>query len=98
MVRIHVDRERLVEFCRRNRIRRLALFGSVLRDHFGPESDVDVLVEFEPDCTPGFRYVDIEDELSRMFGRRVDLETPGSLSDYFRNDVLRGAVDQYVAG
>jgi predicted nucleotidyltransferase len=75
----------------------LALFGSALRSDFGPDSDVDVLVEFEPGRTPGFAFVDIQERLTEIVGRRVDLHTPGSLSPYFRDDVLREAVDQYVA-
>jgi hypothetical protein len=66
--RITIDREQIAEFCRRNGVRRLALFGSVLRDDFGPESDLDVLVEFEPDRTPGLAFVSMEDELSQFWG------------------------------
>lgn len=91
-----MDRERLADFCRRHHIRRLALFGSVLRDDFGPHSDIDILVEFEPGQVPGFRMVDLEDELSALVGRKVDLHTPGSLSKYFRDRVVREAQDQYV--
>ena len=94
--RIAVDRERIAELCRRHHIRRLALFGSVLRDDFGSGSDVDVLVEFEPGHVPGFRFVDIQDELSALLGRTVDLHTPGSISRYFRERVVREAQDQYV--
>ncbi len=78
-------------------MRRLALFGSVLRDDFGPESDVDVLVEFEPGHVPGFAFFDLQEELGSILGRRVDLHTPGSLSRYFRDRVVREAQDQYVA-
>ena len=91
-----MDRERLADFCRRHHIRRLALFGSVLRDDFGPHSDIDILVEFEPGQVPGFRMVDLEDELSALVGRKVDLHTPASLSKYFRDRVVREAQDQYV--
>ncbi len=94
--KIPIDRQRLGEFCRRHHIRRLALFGSVLRDDFGPHSDVDMLVEFEPGQVPGFGMVDLEDELSALVGRKVDLHTPGSLSKYFRDRVVREAQDQYV--
>ena len=66
--------------CRRHHIIRLSLFGSVLREDFRPDSDVDVLVEFEPGKTPGFSFIDIQDELSNMIGRKVDLNTPGDLS------------------
>ena len=95
--RIGIDRERIAEFCRRNDIRRLALFGSVLRDDFTPESDVDVLVEFEPGHGPGLAFFDMQDELSAILGRKVDLNTPGFLSRYFRDEVLAEAETQYVA-
>ncbi len=94
---IEIPKDRIAEFCRRNHIRRLALFGSVLRDDFGPESDVDVLVEFEPGRTPGLRFFGMEIELSEMLGRKVDLNTPGFLSDYFRDEVLAEAEVQYDA-
>jgi predicted nucleotidyltransferase len=94
--RISIPRERLPEFCRRHHIRSLALFGSVLRDDFTPESDVDVLVDFEPGKTPGFAFVAIERELSEMFGRRVDLRTAKELSKYFRDEVLAEAEELYV--
>jgi predicted nucleotidyltransferase len=89
----------LAGFCRRHRVRRLALFGSVLREDFGPESDVDVLVEFEPGRTPSFfRIFDMEDELSKLLGgRRVDLQTPEDLSPYFRDEVVRKAQPVYDA-
>ena len=96
-VRMQVPAEALVAFCRRNHIRRLALFGSVLRDDFTPASDVDVLVEFEAGHVPGFGFVALQDELSQMFGRRVDLNTPNSLSRYFRDGVLAEAQDVYAA-
>jgi predicted nucleotidyltransferase len=95
--KVSVDRDRLAEFCRHNGVRRLAVFGSALRDDFGPNSDVDVLVEFEPGRTPGLRFFRMQDELSRLFNRTVDLHTPASLSRYFRNQVLAEAEDQYVA-
>jgi len=95
--RIAIDRERLADFCRRNHIRRLALFGSVLREDFRPDSDVDVLVEFEPGHVPGLRFFAIERELSEILGRRVDLNTPNFLSHYFRGRVLAEAEVQYVA-
>ena len=67
--------DRVAEFCQRNRIRRLALFGSVLRDDFAPESDVDVLVEFEPGARVGLAFITMQDELSEILGRRVDMNT-----------------------
>ena len=87
----------MTAFCKRNHVRRLAFFGSVLRDDFGPESDVDVLVEFEPGHVPGFAFFDLQEELAAILGRRVDLHTKGSLSRYFRDEVDREAQDQYVA-
>lgn len=88
---IEIPTEELAEFCRRNGIRRLALFGSVLRDDFTPESDIDVLVEFEPGVRTGFKFFAMQDELSELLGREVDLHTPASLSKYFRDEVLREA-------
>ena len=94
---LSIDRARLAELCRRHRIRRLALFGSALRDDFGPESDVDVLVEFEPGTRVGLRFVTIQDELSELLGRTVDLNTPAFLSPHFRERVLSTAVPLYEA-
>ena len=100
MKQAHIDipSDRIADFCRRNRIRRLALFGSVLRDDFGPDSDVDVLVEFEPAARVGLlRLAGMEIELSEILGRKVDLNTLGFLSDYFRDKVLAEAQVQYDA-
>jgi len=94
--RIRFDPGRVTEFCRRHHIARLAVFGSVIRDDFSPESDVDVLVEFEPGKTPGLRYFTIQDDLTQLFGRRVDLNTRESLSVYFRDKVEAEAVPLYV--
>jgi predicted nucleotidyltransferase len=94
---IKVPRERITEFCLRHGIRRLALFGSILRDDFGPQSDIDVLVEFEPDRVAGLAFFSMQDELAQILGRQVDLNTPGFLSDYIRDDVLRQAEVLYVA-
>ncbi len=94
---VSLDRERLAEFCRQNGVRQLAIFGSALRDDFAPGSDVDVLIEFEPGRTPGLRFFWMQEELSRLFDRTVDLHTPASLSRYFRSQVLAEAEDQYVA-
>jgi uncharacterized protein len=95
---IEIPKAQIAEFCRRNRIRRLALFGSVLRADFTPESDVDVLVEFEPDARVGLLgLARIEIELGELLGRKVDLNTPGFLSDYFRDEVLAEAEAQYDA-
>jgi hypothetical protein len=95
--KINLPSDRLSEFCRRHKIRRLALFGSVIRDDFRPESDVDVLVEFETGVRVGLSFFEIERELSEIIGRKVDLNTPGFLSKYFRSQILSEAEDQYVA-
>jgi len=90
--------DKIREFCERHHIRRLAIFGSALRDDFGPESDVDVLVDFIPGHTPGFfGLFEMEEELSALFGRRkVDMRTPQDLSRYFRDEVVAKAEVQYV--
>jgi predicted nucleotidyltransferase len=96
--RIQVNAEQIAEFCRRHSIRKLAFFGSVLRDDFGPESDVDVLVDFEPEQEPGlFGLIGMEDELAELLGHPVDLRTPEDLSRYFRAEVVAGAEVQYAA-
>lgn len=85
-------------FCKQNNIRKLSLFGSVLNEEFRPDSDVDVLIEFEPEARVGFiRLAGIEIELSRLIGRRVDIRTPEDLSRYFRQDVIDSAEVQYAA-
>jgi hypothetical protein len=85
-----------MNFCKKHHIRRLSLFGSVLRDDFGPNSDIDVLVEFEPGKTPGMiTLAGMEIELSELLGRKADLRTPAELSRYFRQDVLDHAQVQY---
>lgn len=94
---IDIPHERIEVFCRANGIHRLALFGSVLRDDFGPDSDVDVLVEFEPRVRVGLGFIRLQDELSTILGHKVDLNTAASLSEYFRDEVLREAEDLYVA-
>jgi hypothetical protein len=97
-LRIEVDHESVAEFCERNGIRRLSFFGSVLRDDFTPESDVDVLVEFLPDKTVGyFGMARMERDLTSIIGRHVDFRTPRELSKYFRDEVLAEAEDEYVA-
>src|SRR5512140_3614676 len=90
--RITVSPEAVAGFCRRNHIRKLSLFGSVLRDDFRPDSDVDVLVEFEPGKTPDFfDFIGMKEELATMLGRSVDFKTAGSLSPHFRQKVLSEA-------
>ena len=93
--RIAIDRDAIAAFCRRHHIRRLALFGSVLRDDFTRDSDVDVLVEFEPVHVPGLAFITMQTELSQIIGHRVDLNTPGFLSRYFRDEVLAEAEVMY---
>jgi len=95
---IHVDRRKIAEFCRERHIRRLALFGSVLREDFRPESDVDVLVEFEPGHVPGLiRLGAMAEGLSALLGVPVvDLRTPEDLSEHFRDEVLAVAQVQYA--
>lgn len=97
-IRIEVPHDAIAAFCRERGIRRLAFFGSVLRDDFTPESDIDVLVEFEPERIPGlFKLVRYQDELSELLGRRVDLCTFAGLDRYIRDEVLAEALDEYVA-
>lgn len=98
--KLHIPRERIATFCQEHGIRRFAIFGSALREDFRPDSDVDVLVEFEPDRIPTlFDLVEMEQELSAFLGgRKVDLRTPGDLSRYFRKQVLEEAEVQYAAG
>lgn len=97
-VQLEIDQSAISDFCKRHHVRRLALFGSVLRDDFDPSSDVDVLVEFEPAHVPGLiRFGAIERELGRLLGgRRADLVTFKGLNRYIRNDVLAGAVPIYA--
>jgi len=93
---IIVPNERIAEFCRRNHIRKLSLFGSVLTPRFRSESDVDVLVDFDPDHMPGlFGVARMERELSDLFARKVDLRTPEDLSRHFREQVVTSALVQY---
>ena len=97
MTRISLDQKKIVEFCRKNHITKLAFFGSVLRDDFGPNSDVDVLVEFEPGYVPGLAFFAMQAELSEILGRKVDLNTANFVSRYFRDRVLAEAEIQYVS-
>lgn len=95
---VHIDRDAVSAFCRRHNIKRLALSGSVLREDFGPDSDIDVLVEFQPGHVPGFKFVSIERELSTLLnGRRVDLVTPKFLNARIREHVLSTAEPLYGA-
>jgi len=92
-----IPKEKIADFCRRHHIRRLSIFGSALREDFGPNSDVDVLVEFDTGQEPGFAFFDMQDKLSELMGRKVDLHTPGFLSRYFRSKVMEEAEVQYAA-
>ena len=95
---IEIDREQIAAFCRKHHLTKLALFGSVLTDRFGPDSDVDVLIEFDPEHIPGLIALSgMERELSQILGRKADMRTPNDLSRYFRDEVLREAVTQYAA-
>ena len=96
--RIAFPKERIAEFCRQHHIKKLAIFGSVLRPDFRTDSDIDVLVEFEPGQVPGLAFFAMQDELSIILGRKVDLNTPQCLSRYFRDKVLQEAVVQYGEG
>src|SRR5436190_21762161 len=89
--RIPIPADALADFCRRHHIRRLSLFGSVLRDDFRPDSDIEVLVEFESEHVPGLAFFGMQDELSTILGRRVDLNTPGFLSSRIRASALADA-------
>jgi predicted nucleotidyltransferase len=89
--RITIPQDAVADFCRRHHMRRLAVFGSVLRNDFRPESDVDVLVEFEEGHTPGLDFFAMQDELSELLGHKVDLNTPGFLSSYIKDRVLAEA-------
>ncbi len=95
MLPVPIDRVRIAEFCRKHHVRKLAFFGSLLRNDFRPDSDVDVLVEFEPEHVPGLAFFSMEAELSEILGRKVDLNTPQFLSPYFREKVEAQAEVQY---
>jgi predicted nucleotidyltransferase len=95
---IDISKDRIAEFCRRHRIKKLSVFGSILHPDFRADSDIDVLVEFEPGARVGLiKLAGIEMELSELLGRRVDLNTPGFLSRYYRDRVLAEAQVQYDA-
>lgn len=97
--KLSIPQEQIAAFCQKHGIRRLSIFGSALREDFRPDSDVDVLVEFEPDRIPTiFDIAGMEKELSSLLnGRKVDLRTPGDLSRYFRQQVMEEAEVQYAA-
>ena len=93
--KIAIPYDKIAEFCKKNHIKKLSLFGSVLRDDFTENSDVDVLVEFEAGKTPGFRFFVMDEELSEILGRKVDLNTEGFLSEYIVDKVKREAITLY---
>jgi uncharacterized protein len=95
-IKVKFPKRKIADFCRRHHIRKLAVFGSALREDFRPDSDLDVLVEFDPKHTPGLAFFGIEQELSELLGRKVDLNTPQFLSPYFRDKVLAEAEVQYA--
>ena len=95
-IKVDLPKEKIADFCRRHHIRKLAVFGSALRKDFRPDSDLDVLVEFDPGHTPGLAFFGMEQELSELLGRKVDLNTPQFLSPYFREKVLTEAEVQYT--
>ncbi len=86
----------IADLCRRHHVSRLLVYGSILREDFEADSDVDMLVEFEPGCTPGLAFIDIQDDLSNLLGRTVDLSTPAGLSKYIRDRVMAEARTIYV--
>lgn len=96
VARLPVSSAVIEEFCRRHRIRRLALFGSAVHGEMTPASDLDVLVEFEPGQTPGLSFFAVQRELSALLGRNVDLNTANGLSPYFRQEVLAEAEELYA--
>jgi len=91
-----IPKDKITDFYQQHHIRRLAVFGSALRDDFAIDSDVDILVEFQKAHVPGFAFFDMQDELSELLGRNVELHTPKFLSRYFRDTVVRTAEVQYV--
>ena len=95
---LQIDTDKLADLCRQYHVRKVAVFGSALRDDFGPDSDVDLLVEFEQGQTPGWEIVDIQQEFSRLFGgRRVDIANPKYLNRHLKERILRSAAVQYEA-
>jgi predicted nucleotidyltransferase len=94
--KINIQKDNLIEFCRRHHIRKLSFFGSVLREDFRAGSDIDVLVEFEQGFVPGLAFFGMEEELSAILGHKVELHTPQFLSKYFRDKVVAEAEVQYA--
>ncbi len=97
--KIVIPHDRITEFCKKHHIQKLSLFGSVISENFRQDSDVDVLVEFEPGKVVGLlRLAGMELELSEILGRKVDMRTPADLSRYFREEVLSSVEVQYAEG
>ena len=97
-VNLKIPKKKIAEFCKKNHIKKLSLFGSSLREDFRTDSDVDILVEFEPDAHVGLiKFAGLELELSEILGRKVDLNTPGFISKYYREEVLAEAEVHYDA-
>ena len=94
---VKISTEKIADFCRRHHVRRLSLFGSALHGDFGPSSDLDLLIEFEPGHTPGLAFFAMERELSDLLGRDVDLNTPNFLCPHFRGEVVAEARELYVS-
>jgi predicted nucleotidyltransferase len=95
---LEVPKQKVAEFCKKNHIKKLSLFGSALRDDFKDDSDVDMLVEFEPGACVGLiKLSGLELELGEILGRKVDLNTPGFISQYYRKEILAEAEVQYDA-
>jgi uncharacterized protein len=92
-----VSSPQIAEFCQRHHVCKLMLYGSILREDYNPDSDIDILVEFESGHTPGLAFFSIQEELAALLGRKVDLNTPRCLSRYFRDDVMREAEVLYAA-
>jgi predicted nucleotidyltransferase len=96
---INIPKKGIKEFCKKHHIRKLSLFGSILREDFNPESDVDILIEFDPARIPGLiRLAGMEIELTKILGHKVDLRTAQDLSHYFRDEVIESAEVQYAEG
>jgi len=94
-----MPKDEIKAFCKRNKIRKLSVFGSILRQDFGPGSDIDLLVEFDPGNIPGLiRLAGMENELAEILGRKVDIRTAQDLSRYFRQDVIKSSEVQYAEG
>lgn len=95
---IEIDRKRIAAFCENHHILKLSFFGSILTDRFSPDSDVDVLFEYDPEHVPSlFDVAGMEEELSEILGRKADMRTPRDLSRYFRDEVVRNARVEYAA-